>query len=347
MASDRETELNDFAPMGFDVSPVDHASADSLAEPLKVTMGSGAKEAEPPALNTEELKQENAALSRKNAQLQEQMALAQENAALYQENARLVAQNALLRMQPPTGPYPPAGMWWPDPWTMQAYGALPGAYGSHGMQMQNPSRGRAKSGGSDMKTKSISSFRSSVSGSDFQSQGTRGSVTSIRSDGASEAGDNDAPCAPATNEGPPTTVMMRNIPNNYTRELLLELINEHGFENCYDLVYLPVDFKSEVGLGYAFINLTTSQEAERFRWHFQGFRNWSVLSEKVCEVSWSDVLQGIGSHVERYRNSPVMHESVPDEWKPAIFKEGKRVPFPVPTKKIRAPRPWARRQEAA
>ena len=30
------------------------------------------------------------------------------------------------------------------------------------------------------------------------------------------------------------------------------------------------------------------------------------------------------AHVERYKNSPVMHKSVPDEYKPAIFKDGVR-----------------------
>lgn len=40
--------------------------------------------------------------------------------------------------------------------------------------------------------------------------------------------------------------------------------------------------------------------------------------------------------MERYRNSPVMHESVPDEYKPVILQNGLRVNFPEPSK---APRP--------
>jgi hypothetical protein len=136
-----------------------------------------------------------------------------------------------------------------------------------------------------------------------------------------------------------TTVMMRNLPNNYTRDMLLELLDHHDFLHGYDLVYLPIDFQTEAGLGYAFVNLVTPEEAERFRRHFHGFSDWRVTSEKVCEVSWSDALQGIEAHVERYRNSPVMHESVPDLFKPALFdKAGNRVPFPEPTKTIRPPR---------
>ena len=30
------------------------------------------------------------------------------------------------------------------------------------------------------------------------------------------------------------------------------------------------------------------------------------------------------AHVERYKNSPVMHKSVPDEYKPVIFADGVR-----------------------
>merc|ERR1719210_2156522 len=108
-----------------------------------------------------------------------------------------------------------------------------------------------------------------------------------------------------------TTVMMRNLPNKYSRDMLLELLDSQGFNGCYDLVYLPIDFRTGIGFGYAFINLITAQDATRFRVHFQGFAAWDAVagSSKICEVSWSDAVQGLHAHIERYRNSPVMHES--------------------------------------
>jgi hypothetical protein len=148
----------------------------------------------------------------------------------------------------------------------------------------------------------------------------------------------------AAGQGPPTTVMMRNIPNNHSRESLLELVENQGFGGTFDLVYLPVDFKTQVGLGYVFINFITPEHAKRFKKHFEGFSNWLMLSEKVCEVSWSVSIQGIHNHIEHFRNSPVMHRTVPDSFKPVLFKDGKAIPFPSPTKRIRAPRLWARRQ---
>jgi hypothetical protein len=42
--------------------------------------------------------------------------------------------------------------------------------------------------------------------------------------------------------------------------------------------------------------------------------------------------------VERLRNSPVMHERVPEVYKPALFVNGLAVSFPAPTRRIRAPR---------
>lgn len=133
------------------------------------------------------------------------------------------------------------------------------------------------------------------------------------------------------------TIMMRNIPNSYTREKLLFLLDSHGFTCHYDLVYLPIDFTSRSGLGYAFINFTTPNDAKRFRDIFHGFDDWGVFSEKACDAHGSATHQGLDANIERYRNSPMMHESVPDEFRPVTFKDGVRVPFPPPTRRLRAP----------
>lgn len=131
--------------------------------------------------------------------------------------------------------------------------------------------------------------------------------------------------------------MMRSIPNDYTRDLLLALLDGRGFGGRYNLVYLPIDFSSQAGFGYAFVNFISTEEAERFKEHFEGFHEWAVPSDKVCEVLWSAARQGLQANIERFRNSPVMHESVPDKFRPALFVDGVRVPFPPPTRRPRAP----------
>jgi hypothetical protein len=135
-----------------------------------------------------------------------------------------------------------------------------------------------------------------------------------------------------------TTVMLRNLPNNYTRSMLLTLLDGEGFNAQYDFLYLPMDFNTRACLGYAFVNLTSPECAQRFWAKFDGYSHWSIPSKKHCFVSWSNPHQGLDSNFARYRNSPVMHEAVPDEYRPIYFVNGKPAPFPEATKKIRAPR---------
>jgi len=132
-----------------------------------------------------------------------------------------------------------------------------------------------------------------------------------------------------------TTVMLRNLPNNYTRHMLLTMLDREGFARKYDFVYLPIDFKTRASLGYAFINLVTPNLVARFWKTFDGYSNWILPSRKVCFVTWCGPNQGYEAHVQRYRHSPVMHTTVPDEYKPVIFKNGVRIKFPPPAKKAR------------
>jgi len=136
-----------------------------------------------------------------------------------------------------------------------------------------------------------------------------------------------------------STMMMRNVPNNYTREMLLSMLNNYGFSGKYDFVYLPHDFDRSANLGYAFVNLVSDEAVHAFWRKFDGFKRWTLPSAKVCRVSWSGPHQGLAAHVERYRNSPVMHRSVPDEYRPVVFTDGVRQPFPCPTRKIKPPPP--------
>ncbi|CAE7802082.1 mei2 [Symbiodinium sp. KB8] len=116
--------------------------------------------------------------------------------------------------------------------------------------------------------------------------------------------------------------------------MFLELLDHHGFAGRYDFAYLPCDFYMDANLGYAFVNLVDSTAVEDLWAAFDGFVGWSLPSAKVCQVRWSGPHQGFEAHVERYRNSPVMHRSVPDQYKPVIFKDGVRKPFPRATKKV-------------
>jgi hypothetical protein len=141
-------------------------------------------------------------------------------------------------------------------------------------------------------------------------------------------------CTGAPGLTPLTTVVMKNIPKEYTRDLLVELLNANGFRGQFNLVYLPIDFKKRRGLGYATVNFDSHREASRAIDVFTGFSDWKFESAKACEVAFSSSNQGLDANIEYYRNREMMHPAFPDSYKPILFMNGVRVPFPSPSQVI-------------
>mmetsp|Transcript_28130 Transcript_28130/g.80848 ORF Transcript_28130/g.80848 Transcript_28130/m.80848 type:complete len:545 (-) Transcript_28130:162-1796(-) len=159
-----------------------------------------------------------------------------------------------------------------------------------------------------------------------------------------------------------TTLMLRNLPLDYTREQLLAELDGLGLSGMYNFVYLPIDFTRRRGLGYALIAADSQEVAEvmleRLSGHMpaavanasasSGAMQWLNASapsdgaahqdEETWQVGWSEPCRTLEEHIDRYRNSPVMHPNMPDEYKPVIFQNGRRVTFPAPTRPIRPPR---------
>jgi hypothetical protein len=94
-----------------------------------------------------------------------------------------------------------------------------------------------------------------------------------------------------------TTIMLRNIPNKYTRAGLLSALIERGFDPARDCnnLYLPMDVGSGCNLGYSFLNFTTHSKAVAFMRAFDGCRLPSAGSRKVCTVVWANK-QGLFQH---------------------------------------------------
>lgn len=131
-----------------------------------------------------------------------------------------------------------------------------------------------------------------------------------------------------------TTVMFRNIPNKYTRDMLVKQL-EQDLRGQFDFVYLPIDFKNQCNVGYAFINFRSFEACQSFLQSFNGVEVRKCLpglnSRKVTEVTPARV-QGFEDNVQRLRNSPVMRELAHHpEWMPLIFDEdGTQLTFPDP-----------------
>lgn len=137
---------------------------------------------------------------------------------------------------------------------------------------------------------------------------------------------------------PQTTLMLRNIPGDYTRTMVVELLDCCGLAGKYNFLYVMTNFETMAGLGSVLVNFVSHADAEIARINLQGFSQWRVQSRNVCEVGWEESFQGLDAHIDRYRNSSLMHQDVPDQYKPIILESGVRVPFPPTTRRVRAPR---------
>ncbi|KAI4837270.1 MEI2-like RNA-binding protein [Plasmodium brasilianum] len=122
-----------------------------------------------------------------------------------------------------------------------------------------------------------------------------------------------------------TTVMLRNIPNKYTQNMLMDVMNKH-FKGLYDFFYLPIDFRNKCNVGYAFINFIHPHYAELFIKFFNNYKLNAFKSNKVCTVTWGRV-QGLKANIEHYRNSAIMTIPIP-QYKPMLFQNGISVSWP-------------------
>ncbi|KAI8393415.1 RNA recognition motif 2-domain-containing protein [Radiomyces spectabilis] len=129
-----------------------------------------------------------------------------------------------------------------------------------------------------------------------------------------------------------TTFMIRNIPNKYTQQMLIECINA-THKGTYDFLYLRIDFKNRCNVGYAFINFIDVQSVVSFARERVGKRWNRFNSEKRCALSYANI-QGKEALIEKFKNSNVMEED--ESYRPKIFcssgpHKGEERPFPSPT----------------
>lgn len=117
-----------------------------------------------------------------------------------------------------------------------------------------------------------------------------------------------------------TTVMVKNIPNKYTNQMLKELIDQNH-ANSYDFLYLPIDFKvylylikNKCNMGYAFINFMDNTMIPSFHKEFHGQRWPHFNSEKVsyffdyqiCQLRYARI-QGRSALLQHFQFSSVMN----------------------------------------
>ena len=144
----------------------------------------------------------------------------------------------------------------------------------------------------------------------------------------------------ADGDVPKTTVFLGNLPESITRSMLMDILGAQGLAEYIDFLYVPGHVKNMAHYGYAIVNLVTPEAAEACLERLHGFCGWDVPSTNICEASWYSKQQGLHANIEKYRDSRIMHKTVDDEYKPAFFCNGFRIPFPPPTmtKAVNPPR---------
>jgi len=134
-----------------------------------------------------------------------------------------------------------------------------------------------------------------------------------------------------------STVVLRNLPSHLSRSDLLKILDDAGFSKQYNFVYLPTNFRSMSVFGYAIVNFSDPADAQTIMEQFRG----KDVDGQAMITEWSKSQQGYDDLVHRYRDSPVMHSSVPEKHKPIILANGCSQPFPPPTEPLQLPRKFA------
>merc|ERR1719215_1113668 len=61
-----------------------------------------------------------------------------------------------------------------------------------------------------------------------------------------------------------TTLVIRNLPRSLTQEELVQAMSESGYAGTWDFCYLPCKFQERRNLGFAFVNFTSADLAQKF-----------------------------------------------------------------------------------
>jgi hypothetical protein len=127
-----------------------------------------------------------------------------------------------------------------------------------------------------------------------------------------------------------SSLMVRNIPNKYTQQMLLGEFAAAGHgPDKMDFFYLPIDFKNKCNRGYAFVNFVDYKDIVPFVDRYNGTGWKSFNSEKICDITYARI-QGKAAMLKRFENSALMAKD--DEYRPMVFvshgeRKGQRESF--------------------
>jgi hypothetical protein len=121
------------------------------------------------------------------------------------------------------------------------------------------------------------------------------------------------------------SMMIRNIPNRYSQQMLLSEIDKAGFKGKYNFFYLPIDFGQRANLGYAFISFNDVATASQFVATFEGEKLRKFKSRKILSISPA-VYQGLAANLNHFAKAALQRIANP-RFQPKVFVSGEPVAF--------------------
>jgi len=123
------------------------------------------------------------------------------------------------------------------------------------------------------------------------------------------------------------TVMMRQVPRQYSQLMLLKEVNQRGFQGLYDFLYLPFDLKKGINVGYGFVSFVHPQHALEFRKAFEGTyldsHSHSNTRGKPVHVHPAS-LQGYEANCSHFMTTKTGQKQDP-QFSPLFFPQGQPV----------------------
>lgn len=119
-----------------------------------------------------------------------------------------------------------------------------------------------------------------------------------------------------------TTLVVRNIPKSYTKEVLLQ---EFPPDGTYDFFHLPFNFKHRKIAGYLFLNFKSNAAASAFRAQWHGRSLDAQGSSAKLNIALAEV-QGLDDNVHELIKRQIQKIKNP-QFLPSVFDGLVEIPF--------------------